>query len=156
MSSADTCVVIRATSCDAKVIGSLVGGCRITVKHQITHEILAQGLQLGGSGNTETIMQQPRTRGDATFSAEGSAAYTAELTLTEPTPVEIIAEGPLAFPQALQRAVLTTWLIPSQDVAEEGFLLELHGFIVDIMTPQSVDVLHSRDTVHLQVSVRLL
>ena len=156
MLSANTRITIRAISCDAKVIGSLVGGCRITVKHQVSGEMLAQGLQLGGSGNTETIMQQPRTRGAAAYGTEGAAAYTAELKLSEPTPVEIIAEGPLAFPQALQRAVLTTWLIPGQDVAGEGFLLELHGFIVDIMTPESVDVLHSRDPVHLQVSVRLL
>ena len=101
-------------------------------------------------------MKQPRIRGAAVYGTEGTAAYRAELALSEPSLVEIIAEGPLAFPQAIQRASKTTWLLPGEHVSGEGILLELHGFIVDIMIPESADVFHSRDTIHLQTSVRLL
>ena len=151
-----TSVTVRAISCDAKIVGSLVGGCRITFQHRITGQILAQGVHLGGSGDTELIMTQPHVRGAVIYGTGGAAAYTAELALSEPTPVDIIAEGPLGFPQALQRASKSTWLVPGENVAGEGIFLELHGFIVDIMTPQSVDVFHSHDALHLKASVRLL
>ena len=156
MNSTKTRITVRVVSCDAKVIGSLVGGCRITIRQGITGEILAQGLHLGGSGDTETIMKEPRVRDGVVFGTEGTAAYTAELPLSQPNPVEITAEGPLAFPQAIQRTSKTTWLLPGEHVCGEGILLELHGFIVDIMTPDSVDVFHSNDALHLQTSVRLL
>lgn len=156
MQGKTTRVKIRVLSCDAKVIGSLVGGCRITMKHSINGEVLARGFHVGGSGDTASIMKRPRVRGENIYDTEGAAAYIAELPLTEPTPVEVIAEGPLAFPQAIQRASKTTWLFPGEDVSGDGLLLELHGFIVDIMTPESVDVFHSHDSVHLKSSVRLL
>lgn len=147
---------VRVVSCDAKIIGTLVGGCRITVKNSVTGQVLAQGLHLGGSGDTEKIIKQPRQRGGPIFDTEGTADYEVGLDLKEPTAVEITAEGPLAYPQALQRGSKTTWLIPGEDLLGDGLLLELNGFIVDIMTPESVDVLHSHDPVHLKAGVRLL
>ncbi len=151
-----TRVTVRAVSCDAKVIGSLVGGCAIEIKNLITGDILARGLHLGGSGDTETIMRRPRRRGEPVYATEGTAAFVAELELAEPAPVEITAKGPLAYPQAMQRAAKTTWLVPGEDIAGDGIVLELHGFIVDIMQPESIDVLHSNQRVPLQTSVRLL
>ncbi|MDA2938134.1 hypothetical protein MYX75_07730 [Acidobacteria bacterium AH-259-A15] len=149
-------ITVRIVSCDAKIIGSLVGGCRITIQHRLTGEVLAQGLHLGGSGDTESIMERPHKRRAVVYGTKGSAAYSAKILLTEPTPVEIIAEGPLAYPQALERASTSTWLIPGESILGEGLILQLHGFIVDIMTPESVDVFHSGDAVHLQASIRLL
>ena len=151
-----TNITVRVVSCDAKVIGSLVGGCRVTIRHRLSREVLAEGFHGGGSGDTESIMKQPRQRGTTVFATEGAAAYTACLLLTEPTPVEIIAEGPLAYPQALQRASTTTWLIPGKDAPGEGFILQLHGFIVEVMSPASVEVFGPDDPVHLEASVRLL
>lgn len=151
-----TRITVRVNSGDAKVIGSLVGGCRITIRNAVTGALLAQGLHVGGSGDTELIMKQPRRRRATVFGTEGTAAFVADLDLAEPTFVEIVAEGPLAFPQALQRASKTTWLLPAHDIVGEGILFELSGFIVDIMTPASVDVLHSYDPVHLLAGVRLL
>ena len=42
--------------------------------------------------------------------------------------MEITAEGPLGTPQAMQRAVRTTWLVPGQHVTGDGIVLELLGF----------------------------
>ena len=151
-----TDITVRVISCDAKVIGSLVGGCRVIIRHRLTQKVLAEGFHRGGSGETDSIMKQPRQRGATVFATEGAAAFTTCLPLTEPTPVEIIAEGPLAYPQALQRASTTTWLIPGKNVPGEGFILQLHGFIVEIMTPASVEVFGPDDPVHLEASVRLL
>jgi hypothetical protein len=151
-----TDITVRVISCDAKVIGSLVGGCRVVIRHRLSQEVLAEGYHRGGSGDTESIMKQPHQRGATVFGTESAAAFTASLPLTEPTPVEIIAEGPLAYPQALQRASMTTWLIPGENVPGEGFILQLHGFIVEVMSPASVEVFGPHDPVHLEASVRLL
>ena len=47
-------------------------------------------------------------------------------------------------------------MIPGEDVVGEGFVLELNGFIVDILQPHAVDVLHSNEKVYLEAGVRLL
>ncbi len=49
--------------------------------------------------------------------------------------VEITAEGPLGNPQATQRASKTLLLVPGQHLLGEGVLLEIHGFIVDLLAP---------------------
>lgn len=151
-----TILTVRVLSCDAKIIGSLVGGCRVTVLHRETGEVLASGRHEGGSGSTALIMDRPHTRGTSRFDDEGTACFQVPLELTEPTPVEIVVEGPLAFSQARQTATTTTWLIPGRDVIGDGVVLELRGFIVEIMTPPSSDTLRGGAPVHLQAAVRLL
>lgn len=118
--------------------------------------MLARGVQLGGSGDTESIMKQPHPRFGAVYGTEGSACFQAELELAEPTPVEVTAEGPLACPEAIQTASKTTWLIPGRHLDGEGLKLTLHGFIVDIFRPDPARVFHSGDPVHLETSVKLL
>ncbi len=149
-------LTVRVVSCDAKVIGSLVGGCRVTVRHAISGDVLARGLHRGGSGDTDRIMNQPHVRGDLVYGTEGTASCRFEFPLDQPIPVEVIAEGPLAFPQALQRASTTTWLIPGEHVEGEGLLLQLQGFIVEVMKPPAVEVFHPGQPLDLEASVRLL
>lgn len=127
-----TKVTVRAVSRDAKVIGDGVGGARITIRNLATGKILATGIQKGGTGDTKRIMNEPRTRGAAVYSTPGAAAFEATIPLTSPTPVEITAEGPLKYPQAMQRASKTLLLVPGADVTGDGVLLELHGYIVDL------------------------
>src|ERR1700719_1543924 len=93
--SKETKVMIRAVARDAKVIGTHVGGARITVKDAATGEILAQGMQQGGTGDTNAIMKTPHTRGMSVFSSPDASGYLAVLHLDKPTVVEISAEGPL-------------------------------------------------------------
>ena len=154
--STKTKLRVRAVSCDAKVIGSLVGGCRVTVRETETGRVLAQGLHLGGSGDTRSIMESSIRRSPRVFDTPGTACFETELDLSEPTAVEITVEGPLACSHALQRASKTTVLLPGEDVTGEGIVLELNGFIVDIMQPESVHVFHSAETVHVSAGVRLL
>ncbi len=151
-----TILRVRVVSCDAKIIGSLVGGCRITVRDVATKALLAEGIQVGESGDTKAIMQTPHKRGSIVYDTPGAACFEVALELEQPTLVKISAEGPLAFPHALQSATKTTWMIPGEDVVGEGFVLELNGFIVDILQPHAVDVLHSNEKVYLEAGVRLL
>jgi hypothetical protein len=131
----ETKVMIHAIARDAKVIGTHVGGARITVRDVSTGEILAQGMQQGGTGDTNTIMKTPRTRGMAVYSSGDASGFLAVLHLEKPTVVEISAEGPLGNAQATQRSSKTLLLVPGQDVLGEGVLLEIHGFIVTPLAP---------------------
>lgn len=130
-----TRVLVRAVSHDAKVIGSNVGGARITVRDAESGEVLATGVQEGSTGDTRSIVLEPRARGATVFDVEGTAGYTAELALDRPTRVEITAEGPLGTPHAAQRASKTLLVVPGVDVVGEGVILELNGFTVVIESP---------------------
>src|SRR5580692_5619987 len=131
----ETKIMIRAIARDAKVIGTHVGGARITVRDTATGEILAQGMQQGGTGDTDTIMKKPRTRGMALYNSPDASGFLAVLHLEKPTVVEISAEGPLGNAQATQRSSKTLLLVPGEDVLGEGILLEIHGFIVTPLAP---------------------
>jgi hypothetical protein len=131
----ETKVMIRAIARDAKVIGTHVGGAKITVRDVASGEILAQGMQQGGTGDTNVIMKQPHTRGMALYNGGDASGFLAVLHLDKPTVVEISAEGPLGNAQATQRTSKTMLLVPGQDVLGDGILLEMHGFIVTAVTP---------------------
>ena len=131
----ETKVMIRAIARDAKVIGTHVGGARIIVRDTATGEILAQGIQQGGTGDTDVIMKKPRTRGMAVYSSADASGFLAVLHLEKPTVVEISAEGPLGNAQATQRSSKTLLLVPGEDVLGEGILLEIHGLIVTPLAP---------------------
>lgn len=135
----DTRLVVRVISHDAKIIGSGVGGARVTVTDAATGEVLAQGIQQGSTGDTRAIMVEPRRRGGTVYDTEGSAAFTTTLSLAKPTMVEVMAEGPLGTPHAVQRASKTLLLVPGRHVSGEGLLLELMGFTVQIMAPEAGD-----------------
>ena len=77
-----TKIVVRVVSKDAKVIGSGVGGALVRIKNLETGEILAQGKQEGGTGDTERIMVKPRQRGEPVYGIPESAFFQAEIPLT--------------------------------------------------------------------------
>jgi hypothetical protein len=133
--SKETKVMIRAIARDAKVIGTHVGGARITVKDAATGEVLAQGMQQGGTGDTDLLMKKPHTRGMALYNSGDASGYLAVLHLDKPTVVEISAEGPLGNAQATQRSSKTLLLVPGEDVLGDGILLEIHGFIITPLAP---------------------
>lgn len=132
---APTRVMVRAVAHDAKLIGSGVGGARITVRRVESGEVLARGVQEGGTGDTRRIMREPRARGEPVYDTDGAAGFLAELELERPTRVEISAEGPLGTPHATQRATRTLLLVPGEHVLGDGVILELYGFTVELQEP---------------------
>lgn len=129
---APTRVMVRAVSRDAKVIGTKVGGARVTIREAATGRVLAEGLQAGETGSTEKIVVQPRRRGEPVYDAPGTAGFLATLELERPTVVEVTAEGPLGAPQAVQKVSKTMLLVPGEHVEGDGVVLEIHGFIVTL------------------------
>lgn len=133
----ETRVVIRAVSHGAKVLGDHVGGARITVREAASGQILAQGVQQGGSGDTARIMKHAHQPGESVYDGEGAARFVAELDLEQPTLVEIMAEGPLKPPHATRTVFRTMLLVPGQHIEGDGVLLEIYGYIVEIEQPQT-------------------
>jgi hypothetical protein len=135
-----TKVLVRVTANDAKILGSGVGGARVTIRDALTGQVLAQGVQQGSTGNTGLIMGT-RERGSTVYETDGAAGFLAELALSYPTQVLITGEGPLAAPQAMQVTSRSLLVIPGQDVLGEGVILELLGFTVELLSPEDgVDV----------------
>jgi hypothetical protein len=134
-SGKETKIMIRAVARDAKVIGEHVGGARITVRDVATGQILAQGLQNAGTGNTDLIMNKPRERDATVYNTPDASGFLAVLNLERPTVVEVSAEAPLGNAQATQRTSKTLLVVPGEDILGEGILLEIHGFIVTPLSP---------------------
>lgn len=132
-----TRLLVRVLAHDAKIIGSGVGGAKITVKDAHTGAVLASGLQEGGTGNTDVIMRAPWTRGAPLFDVEGTGSWLATLDLAEPTLVEVVAEGPMGFEETAQRGSKTLLMVPGRDVVGEGLVVELNGFTVVIESPEA-------------------
>lgn len=149
-----TKVMVRAVSRDAKIIGTNVGGARITIRDASNGRVLAEGVQEGATGNTRLIMVKPRERGSTVYGTEGAAGFLATLELQRPTTVEIIAEGPLGTPQSTQRASKTLLVIPGRDILGEGVLLEIHGFTVTLLEPTRA-VFKPGETTETRATVRM-
>jgi hypothetical protein len=151
-----TKVIVRVVSKDAKVVGSGVGGAFVRIKNLETGEILAQGKQEGGTGDTDRIMAQPHKRGEPLYGTPDAAFYLAEILLDKPTQVEIFAEAPLAYPHAVQKGSKTITLIPGKHILGEGLIIELNGLIVNILSPSPKENLKREEAVLVRAEIRML
>ncbi|MGD8868426.1 MAG: hypothetical protein PVI01_12365 [Gemmatimonadales bacterium] len=148
-----TRVMVRAVARDAKVIGSGVGGALIRIVDAESGDLLAEGRQEGGTGDTDLIMG-PHARGMTIYDTEGTAGFLAELRLSEPTVVNISTLGPLGYPQAIRSATKQLLLIPGHDIDGDGVILQLYGFIVEILSPEPLAPVSS--VVEVTARVRMM
>ncbi|MGA2517061.1 MAG: hypothetical protein ABSG44_10990 [Thermodesulfobacteriota bacterium] len=151
-----TKVVVRVAARDAQLIGSGVGGALVRIKNLETGEILAEGKQEGGAGSTDRIMIRPHQRGEVIYGTFGAASFEAKIPLERPTQVEIDAEGPLAYPQSVQKGSKTMLLIPGKHITGEGVIIELNGLIVNILSPSPKESLKAGEKAFARAEVRML
>jgi hypothetical protein len=151
-----TRVIVHVTANDAKVIGSGVGGAFVRIKNLETGEVLVQGKQLGGTGETDRIMARPHRRGEMLYGTPDAAFFQAEIPLEKPTPVEIYAEAPLGYPHAIQKGSKTLTLIPGKHILGDGVIIELNGLIVNTIGPFPQDSLKRGEEVVVRVEVKML
>jgi len=151
-----TIILVRVVAHGSMVLGKDVGGARVTITDVATKQILATGLQQGEAGDQNEIMRTPRLMEEPHYSSRPAAAFTATFDLLQPTLVEVTAEGPLAYPASSQRASTTVWLVPGQDMTNDGIVLHLYGYIVQIEHPKAGEPLIAKDDVMLRASVRTL
>jgi hypothetical protein len=151
-----TTVLVRVVAHGAMVLGREVGGARVTITDLETKQVLATGIQQGEAGDQNQIMRTPHLMEEPVYSARPAAAFTTTLELRKPTLVEVTAEGPLAHPASMQHASQTVLLIPGHDLMNDGIVLHLYGYIVQIEHPKPGQALMAKDDVRLQASVRTL
>ncbi|HET6528312.1 MAG TPA: hypothetical protein VFG39_06140 [Balneolaceae bacterium] len=135
-----TKIVVRAVAKDAKFIGTSMGGAHIIIKDAKTGDILAEGYTEGSTGSTDKLVREPNQR-YGSLSIEGAAKFTANLALTQPTFVTVSATGPMAKKQAHVTSSTQLWLIPGKDITGDGIILEIPGFAIDILQPQTHEVM---------------
>ena len=139
-----TRVIVRVVSHDAKIIGSGVGGARVVIRDPATGTVLAEGVQRGGTGDTRALVGEPVVRGEPIYDTPGAGQFSAELVLDQPQTLEFVAEGPLDYQHAMQRVSKTMLVVPGEDILGNGVVLELNGFVVELLEP-SGDVESGKD-----------
>jgi len=131
----ETRITVHVLSHDAKMIGSSMGGARVTIRAVDTGELLAEGVTRGTTGDTGKLVVEPARRGVPVSTPE-AGSFEATLDLEAPTRVEVGAYGPLAQLQSAVSASRTLWLLPGKHLdVGDGVLLELSGFAVDVLAP---------------------
>ena len=151
-----TTVLVRVVAHRSLVLGHDVGGARVTITDVASGQLLASGLQQGEPGDQTQIMRTPHLMDEPVYSSRPAAAFSTTLELTRPMLVEITAEGPLAYPTALQRASTTVFLIPGHDLTNDGIVLHLYGYLVQVEHPKPGEPLIAKEDVMLRASVRTL
>lgn len=155
LSAQETTVMVRVHSKDAKFIGSSIGGARILVKDESTGEILAEGVTRGSTGDTEKIMEQPRKRGDQ-LSDDDTAGFLARLDITEPVFVTVEALAPVNKKQAAVRSSTQLWVIPGKNIDGDGVVLEVPGFVIDILSPQTHERIQQEEEIEIRANVVMM
>ncbi len=157
--STPTRLVVRVLAKDAKFIGSSIGGAHVVVRNAAQGQILAEGLTVGSTGNTKRLMQEPRTRGTQ-LSDEQSAKFETVIELDEPLFVRVEVFAPFTQRQATAVVSTTLWLIPGKDIIGDGLLLEVPGFVVNVLQPRTHQMISTKSlakgTLELRANVVMM
>lgn len=129
-----TKLLVRVKAKDGKFIGSNIGGALVVVRDHATGEILARGSTEGASGNTKLIMETPHGRYDR-LSDDKTAGYLATIDLKEPVFADVQASAPAQLKGGSVTGSTQLWLIPGKDIDGEGLVVELPGFILNVISP---------------------
>jgi hypothetical protein len=151
----ETEVMVRLKSKDAKFIGSSIGGAMVVIKNAETGEVLASGKTSGSTGDTKLIMQQAHSRNQR-LTDENTAGFLATLDLEEPVFVTVEAQAPYNKKQARVMSSTQLWLLPGKDISGEGLILEVPGFVVDILSPQTHERISEESMITIKANVVMM
>ncbi len=151
----ETSLMVRVQAKDAKFVGSSIGGAKVIVKDALTGEILASGITDGSTGNTKLIMQEPKERGKSITDAS-TAGFNAQLNIEKPTFVTVEAYAPINKKQATVKSSTQLWIIPGKDITGDGIILEVSGFVVDILSPQTHERIGAEKQIDLTANVVMM
>ncbi|PRX49635.1 hypothetical protein [Salegentibacter salegens] len=155
LAAQETTVMVRALAKDAKFIGSSIGGAKIIIRNAETGEILDEGLTTGSTGNTKLILQTPLERYDK-LTDEQTAGFEAKLKLEEPTFITVEAHAPINKKQAKVISSTQVWVIPGKDITGDGVVLEVPGFVVDILSPQTHERIKASEEISLKANIIMM
>lgn len=148
----ETEVMVRVKAKDAKFIGSSMGGAKVIIKDSKTGRILSEGITSGSTGNTGKIMENPVSR-DTRLSDENTAGYLAKLDIEEPVlaTVEAYAPGNSNIKSSTQ-----LWILPGKDITGDGLVIEIPGFIVDVISPQAHERISKGNQIDITANIIMM
>jgi len=149
-----TKLVVRAKSKDAKFVGTKMGGARVVITDTETGKVLANGLTAGGTGSTQKIMIEPKTRFGTI--AEGAAKFETSIDIDEPTLITIDVEGPYMHKENLIKSSTQIWLIPGRDIVGEGVIIEIPGFSVDAAAPGKAKLVNGEAVIPVEARIVMI
>jgi hypothetical protein len=132
----DTKIIVRVKAKDAKFIGSSLGGAYIIIRNSLNKQVLAEGKTIGSTGNTNLIMRTPIIRGNSIVDDQ-TAKFFATIDIDEPTFVTIEVLSPINNKQASTKITTQLWIIPGKHILGDGIIVEVPGFIIDILKPRT-------------------
>ncbi len=132
----ETKLMVRAKAKDAKFVGSSIGGAHVIVRNTLNGEILAEGNTVGSTGNTNIIMKSAHER-YTQLTDDETAGFLAVLDIDEPTFVRVEVRSPINKKNAQVRASTELWLIPGKHIMGDGIVIEIPGFVIDILKPNT-------------------
>lgn len=148
----ETEVMVRVKAKDAKFIGSSMGGAKVVIKDSKTGRILSEGSTSGSTGNTEKIMENPVSRGTR-LSDEKTAGYLAKLDIKEPVLATVEAYAP---GNADVKSSTQLWILPGKNITEDGLVLEIPGFIIDVLSPQAHERIGKENQINLTANIIMM
>jgi hypothetical protein len=132
----ETKLMVRAKAKDAKFVGSSLGGAHVIVRNTLNGEILAEGNTVGSTGNTNIIMKSAHDR-YTQLSDDKTAGFLAVVDIDVPTFVRVEVLSPINKKNAQVHASTELWLIPGKDILGDGVVVEIPGFVIDILKPNT-------------------
>jgi|SRR5680860_557640 len=147
----ETSVMIRVKAKDAKFIGTSMGGAKVIVRDESTGKIFTEGFTEGSTGNTDVLMKNPKTRASK-LSDENTAGFLAKLNIEKPVFVSVEAFAPG------DRVKSTTqlWVIPGKDITGDGLIIEMPGFIIDILSPQTHQSIGANKEIEIKANIVMM
>ncbi len=149
-----TKLVVRVKGKDAKFIGTNIGGALVTVRNNQTGELLASGYTEGGSGNTKLLMETAHKRGDR-LTDDKTAKFETLVDIKEPVLADVQVKAPAHLRNAAFNGSVQVWLIPGKDIDGEGLVIELPGFILDVLSPGLHQILPFAEGKHTELNLRI-
>ena len=150
-----TKLVIHAKSKDAKFVGTSMGGAKIVIKDSESGKVLAEGLTSGGTGNTQKIMIDPKTR-FGRITGSGTAFYETTIDIDEPRLVTIEVVAPYGMKPNTVTSTTQIWLIPGKDITGEGVIIEVPGFSVSAAAVDQVKLAGGRADIPVQARIVMI
>jgi hypothetical protein len=144
----ETKIMVRAKAKDAKFVGSSIGGAYVIIRNAVNGQILAEGTTQGSTGNTDVVMKNAKER-YTQLSDDKTAGFLAILDIDEATFVRIEMISPINKKNAQVHASTELWVIPGKDILGDGIVLEIPGFVIDILNPnthQYIPIASLKDT----------
>lgn len=153
--SQETTIMVRALATDAKFIGTSIGGAQIIIRDVETGEILEKGLTSGTTGDTNLILLSPTER-YKNITDEETAGFEATLNIDKPTFVSVEAHAPVNKKQAKVVSSTQLWIIPGKNITGNGIVLDVPGFVIDILSPQTHETISGENEIEIKANIVMM